>query len=615
MIKAPVEKFSMFENFPHPLLIVDDNLTIVYQNVKCRSLLHQTSFIGQSITTVIRDTAENNIQSQLQTLVKSAAQSKTFTLRLHLAPMPYRANVWALDDYHLGIELTQEGTHLMVAKAIEESAAALAGQRELHEIMQHIMQKIRHVISYDAANLMLLEDGKLRMAHHVGYDVFSDDLTWIKTLQFTLSDSPIWEQSHKHPITIIPDTKDSDSWYTHPSTKWVRSSIITSLWSGNTLLGFLHLDSATPNFYREEYALPIQTFSHHAATAIQNARRYQAEKEQEFFAYIFSDIAENLTNDIDLTSFLQHVLELLSTIFPSISCNVILIDDDNIARLKAFHGYEYLDTNQIFEKAQFDVLTEPDYRKAIETQRPLYIPDTRKWDNWKSVPQGTDSILSHIKAPIVVHDEVVGFICIDSLEINAFNSVDIERLEAFTKQSALAIRNARLLESEHQQRRFAEALIDINIALNSMLDPEKILDYLLEAVERIVPHDGSAILLVEPDGTLRPVANKGYTIKGKTEWEKNFALSVNALASFRDSYRLGVATVIPDVRQFEGWISYQALDWIRSHINAPIQIDGEVVGFVCLDSRHQHYFRQEHVDKLKIFTQQVALWTYQLDLK
>ncbi len=59
-------------------------------------------------------------------------------------------------------------------------------------------------------------------------------------------------------------------------------------------------------------------------------------------------------------------------------------------------------------------------------------------------------------------------------------------------------------QAEHQARQLAEALRDTATALNGSLDLDAVLDLVLVSIERVVPHDGANIMLV--DGDLARVA-------------------------------------------------------------------------------------------------------------
>jgi PAS domain S-box-containing protein len=65
--------------------------------------------------------------------------------------------------------------------------------------------------------------------------------------------------------------------------------------------------------------------------------------------------------------------------------------------------------------------------------------------------------------------------------------------------------------------------------------------------------------------------------------------------------------VITDVREYPGWIDIPESRWIRSHVAAPIRRDGQVIGFVSLDSATTGFFNDLHAERLQAFADQAAL--------
>ncbi len=71
----------------------------------------------------------------------------------------------------------------------------------------------------------------------------------------------------------------------------------------------------------------------------------------------------------------------------------------------------------------------------------------------------TDWRRSNVGAPISIHNEVIGFILLDSATPGFFTPIHAERLKAFANQAALAIHNAHLLQQaqdEIAERKHAE---------------------------------------------------------------------------------------------------------------------------------------------------------------
>ncbi len=160
-------------------------------------------------------------------------------------------------------------------------------------------------------------------------------------------------------------------------------------------------------------------------------------------------------------------------------------------------------------------------------------------------------------------------------------------------------------EAEREERRFAAALADTAIALNSSLHLEDVLDRVLENVRRVIPHDGVSIMLLE-DGIVRTVRHQGTyrQIQGNH--------SSPALHRLQDMYyyqwmaEMGQTAVVPDTALDPHWRQLTEREWIRSYIGAPIQLHDQCIGFLNLTSATAGFFGQQQAQRLAAFTAQVA---------
>lgn len=145
-----------------------------------------------------------------------------------------------------------------------------------------------------------------------------------------------------------------------------------------------------------------------------------------------------------------------------------------------------------------------------------------------------------------------------------------------------ALTRQRVQAAERQQRLLAETLRDTALALTSALSYEDLLDRVLANAQRLVPSDAASLFLVEGD-LARVVRTRGYAERGLEE----FALAM----TFRiaENYNLAamMATrqplLIRDVRSVQGWQELPTSQWIGSYLGVPIEVDGEVIGFLNLD--------------------------------
>jgi signal transduction histidine kinase len=151
----------------------------------------------------------------------------------------------------------------------------------------------------------------------------------------------------------------------------------------------------------------------------------------------------------------------------------------------------------------------------------------------------------------------------------------------------------------------AEALQEMAGMLNSSLDLEVILDRMQAMIERVVPHNTAAIILLEKneaiqvreygDGKILP--NRGISRGYKIE-------EIPSLRIMRDSRE---PLVIANTQSSILWIRKPHLDWVQSYLGAPIISNGQVIGFLNLNSAAKDFYNNAHARRLQAFANQAAI--------
>ena len=181
-----------------------------------------------------------------------------------------------------------------------------------------------------------------------------------------------------------------------------------------------------------------------------------------------------------------------------------------------------------------------------------------------------------------------------------------EVMEAFFRQAAAAFENARLFEAERSQRQLAVALREVTARLASTLNLDEVLDSILDQLNRVIPHDASDIMLLEND-TVRVLRCRGYP-KEFQEQVSKFMCPVSEMRNMVQMSESMRSLVIPDVSKNTEWAVFEAAQWIRSYLGAPIIHRGMILGFINVNSRQTNFFAPESGSILEIFASQVAIF-------
>jgi PAS domain S-box-containing protein len=161
-------------------------------------------------------------------------------------------------------------------------------------------------------------------------------------------------------------------------------------------------------------------------------------------------------------------------------------------------------------------------------------------------------------------------------------------------------------EAEREQRALAEALRDTATALNSTLEFEQVLDRILANVGRVVRHDAASIMLLDAEqGVARIARSHGYIERGADIEAWRFPVA--DFAGLRSMAETGQPSIVSDTRTHPGWVRRPETDWQRSYVGAPIQVKGQIFGFMNLDSATPGFFTPIHADRLHAFADQAAI--------
>jgi PAS domain S-box-containing protein len=152
--------------------------------------------------------------------------------------------------------------------------------------------------------------------------------------------------------------------------------------------------------------------------------------------------------------------------------------------------------------------------------------------------------------------------------------------------------------AEREQRALADALRDSAEALTSTLNLNEVLDRLLHNLGQVIPHDSAAIFLADGQGTAHIVRAAGYE---EAFTQDAVSLSVSDTPNLRKMVETGGAVAIPDVPPSRPKTPRTA------YAGAPIRLEGEVIGFINLESGSIPCYSQTDLAHLETFADQAAI--------
>ena len=161
-------------------------------------------------------------------------------------------------------------------------------------------------------------------------------------------------------------------------------------------------------------------------------------------------------------------------------------------------------------------------------------------------------------------------------------------------------------KSEHDQRVFAEALLEISVILNQTLEVDSVLEHILQNLDKVVPYHVANIMLIEDDYAY-VVAQRGYNDVDHVQPLQHNHLRINETPILLEMLERRTAIIRNDLEHRENWLSDVSGNLALSYIGVPIVVGGRVLGFLNLDSFESRFFTSRHLNRLQIFADLAAV--------
>ena len=503
--------------------------------------------------------------------------------------------------------LEAEREQRALAEALRNTAATLNSTLNLDEVFDRILINIGRIVPHDAADVMLVDAarGTAQVTRSRGYAQRGVEVA-MREQRFVIAEvRNLREMNETGQPIIIPDTHAYPGWVDVPETAWIRSHAGAPIRVKGQTVGFLNLNSVTPNFFTPAYAERLQAFADQAAIAIENARLFREAQQHARHLALLNDITNAAIGTANLSDMLQSLADRLGELIDADGTYLTLWDEARQAPLPAAaHGPLSATYTAIRVEPGEVTMT----ASVLRAGHALIAEDVFNSPHISPRIAAMFPSRSILGLPLIAGDQPLGAALIAFNHLHHFSPDEIARCEQAARQIALAVHKAHLLEAEREQHALAESLRDTAAVLNGTLNFDEVLDSLLAHVGVVMPHDAATLMLIdERTGTVRVARSQGYAERRLQEQVEEMRLAVADMPHLRDMLRSGHPVVVSDTRATPGWVDIPAARWVRSYLGVPICIKGHTVGFLNLDSATPGFFTPTHADRLQAFADQAAI--------
>ncbi len=441
-------------------------------------------------------------------------------------------------------------TALSETRTLLKAAHSILGETQIPELCKAMLQHSNDLLNTDQSQIYLVDSDQRKVLLSIVEGQLTDDFDYDRL------DTAITGEVLRSGKPMLPPVdggaQQNNLWQVD-----VGSIVSVPLIARGKIIGIL----ATANlvgqrpFSQHDVDL-LLVLAAQAATAIENVR---------------------------LVERMQAILEKrLSTVVSNAPVVLFALDQDGIFTLAEGRGLDVL------------------------TYTPEELIGQSAYELWCDFPQLTDCI----------HQAFAGESLVTLMEISElFFEMHLSPLRDETEQiTSIIIVGTDVTEriqaekAEREQRELATTLVETAEAINQTLDFDRLFEYILLAVGKLVPHQGSNIMLIDEDGSTVSVVKscECYKEHGLVEPLLNTPYLLANLSHLQEMIDSGEPLVIPDTHKHRGWAKSRAGRTIQSYVGMPIYIENKVIGFLNVDSVNIGSFNKKHVERLKALATQVA---------
>jgi GAF domain-containing protein len=500
----------------------------------------------------------------------------------------------------------QNEERIIALNALHDVGVRLTLSLDLREVLDEIVRSTCQIIGADVATLHLYDPVEQQFYELDRAAIYPESAR--SYMEKPQSEGGLTSEILKKQRIFVEDVDKEiriPAISTFGMKEGIKAYVGTPLVSNADALGVLYVSFKHPRRFSPDELSLIQIMANHASTAVHRA---QLAERQITVTKIANDILRNLDVDHILQTILDQTLKLLNCREGSIA----LYDD----------ATEELVLSYAIGKQQWTriSLQQGLMGATAVSKKPVRVGDVTKD---KRYLKQVNETLSELDVPLLVGDDLIGVLNIESQRLNAFSPEDENLAMILASQAAIAIVNARLLKEANTRAEALKGLHNVASELVSIADiPENlmnILDQIAENARKVLGADLVDIYqyIQDKDSFHLPPAKAGdrlepdivkdrifkddvlYTIVGGRK-----ALYVRDTQSRDSVLAIGFSSTERANLPRERFVIREK---IESSASIPMIVAGEVVGVLFVNYRSQQDFSTQQQELIESFANQAAI--------
>lgn len=335
----------------------------------------------------------------------------------------------------------------LVAKELNESL-------NLDQILRRVLiATVRIAGASNGSFFAFNRRGRLSKALFVdGSSVFGAPRETVK--EMLQKGAPGWVRQNKEAV-LVKNAAEETRWQATkcaPDSSSPQSLVSVPLITGKEVLGVLTITHEKNSYFDTGDLTLLLAIAEQATTVILKARLYQIEQQQHKLTHVLADSFKQMNNIHNMDELFGLILNHLAMLI-KYDQGTIFLQNKEYLTIAAAKGLENMAEIQ---HMPIDLYEDDFAAPILNRHEPVLTADLQEENSWFKNVTDTDA-RSWIGLPLIAGETLLGVITITNRIPNLYNDEDVHTVFTFASQSAVAIKNARLLNQlQDTQRRYAQ---------------------------------------------------------------------------------------------------------------------------------------------------------------
>lgn len=309
----------------------------------------------------------------------------------------------------------------------------------LSSILNRILKLVRRIVPYEAASILMIEDGQASLKYLVNEEIEGEADSEI-SFHIDRSDhlKKIIDSGESF---IIQDAQILENWQSEfpKARSWIGAPIRIA----GQVIAILSVMKSEPNFYQTQHADRLLAFANQASLTIQNAQLFDTTQQRLREVNLLFRISQKLAESLDVNIIVQQVIQMLQEQFHFYFVQIMLIDKSG-ERILLRQSSDFIGSEENVASSSIEKMSIPYY---VTKSNKFFLSNNVSEVPFYEMNPDLPLTKAELAVPLKAGETLRGVLDIHHQNPNQFREHDLQIIFAITEQLTLAVEKAILYEN------------------------------------------------------------------------------------------------------------------------------------------------------------------------